>query len=402
MSNIAITSAIVAKESLAVLSNMLGFAANVNTDWTDEFTGNAGRGYMPGQTIQIKKPPRYTYRAGRVANPQATVETSVPLTLSQGGTDLIFNSNERTLSFNKLEKKLIAAMATVANEVDRQGLLIAHDTTFNALNPTYAAPNTQALAIGAITSLNQRLDEMAAPRDKQRSLALSPGLNANFVTGMAGMFNSASKISEQFGSGVMVDSLGLQYFMDQNVVSHNNGAATATNINGAGQIGNTITVVATTGGTLTKGTVITLPGVNAVNPQSRQSTGNLAQFVVTADVLVGSTTITISPAIVTSGAFQNVTASPTTGSPYVIFGAASTSYGCNVAYHRDAFTLASVPMWAPTDGKGVIDVATQEYNGLNLKVTQFYDGVNDNSIMRIDILFGWAATYPELACKYAM
>jgi hypothetical protein len=118
--------------------------------------------------------------------------------------------------------------------------------------------------------------------------------------------------------------------------------------------------------------------------------------------LVGSTTITISPAIVTSGAFQNVTASPTTGSPYVIFGAASTSYGCNVAYHRDAFTLASVPMWAPTDGKGVIDVATQEYNGLNLKVTQFYDGVNDNSIMRIDILFGWAATYPELACKYAM
>lgn len=402
MSNIAITSAIVAKESLAVLSNMLGFAANVNTDWTDEFTGNAGRGYMPGQTIQIKKPPRYTYRAGRVANPQATVETSVPLTLSQGGTDLIFNSNERTLSFNKLEKKLIAAMATVANEVDRQGLLIAHDTTYNALNPTYAAPNTQALAIGAITSLNQRLDEMAAPRDKQRSLALSPALNANFVTGMAGMFNSASKISEQFGSGVMVDSLGLQYFMDQNVVSHNNGAATATNVNGAGQTGNSITVVATAGGTLTKGTVITLPGVNAVNPQSRQSTGNLAQFVVTADVLVGSTTIPISPSIVTSGAFQNVTASPTTGSPYVIFGAASTSYGCNVAYHRDAFTLASVPMWAPTDGKGVIDVATQEYNGLNLKVTQFYDGVNDNSIMRIDILFGWAATYPELACKYAM
>jgi hypothetical protein len=105
---------------------------------------------------------------------------------------------------------------------------------------------------------------------------------------------------------------------------------------------------------------------------------------------------------VTSGAFQNVTASPTTGSPYVIFGAASTSYGCNVGYHKDAFTLATVPMWAPPGGKGVIDVAQQEYKGLNLKVTEFYDGTNDNSIMRIDVLFGWAATYPELAVKYAV
>jgi predicted transcriptional regulator len=402
MSNSLVTCSIVAKESLAILENMLGFSANVNRDWDQEFTSNMGRGYAPGQTINIKKPPRYTWRAGRVANPQSTVESTVPLTLSQGGTDLNFTSNERTLSLTKLESKLQAAMATVANEIDRQGLLMAHDSVFNALNSAYTAPNTQALAIGGVTAINQRLDEMAAPRDKQRSLALSPALNANFVTGFAGLFNSSAKISEQYGSGVMVDSLGLQYFMDQNVATHTNGAATATNINGAGQTGSSITVVAVAGGTLSKGTVITLPGVNAVNPQSRQSTGVLAQFVVTADALVGATTISISPAIVTSGAFQNVTASPTTGSPYVIFGAASTSYGCNVGYHKDAFTLATVPMWAPPGGKGVIDVAQQEYKGLNLKVTEFYDGTNDNSIMRIDVLFGWAATYPELAVKYAV
>ena len=402
MSNSLVTCSIVAKESLAILENMLGFSANVNRDWEQEFTSNMGRGYAPGNTINIKKPPRYTYRAGRVAVPQATTETTVPLVLQQGGTDLNFTSNERTLSLTKLEQKLQAAMATVANEIDRQGLDLARTSVFNALNPAYTAPSTQALAIGAITGINQRLDEMGAPRDKQRAMALSPGLNANFITGLAGLFNSSDKISKQYGSGMMVDSLGISYAMDQNVATQTNGAATATNISGANQTGSTITVVAVAAGTLAKGTIITLPGVYAVNPQSRQSTGVLAQFIVTADVAQAATSIPISPAIVPSGPFQNVTASPTNGQPYVLFSAASTSYSCSVGYHKDAFTLATVPMWTPPGGKGVIDVAQETYNGLTMKVTEFYDGINDNSIMRVDVLFGWAATYPELACKYAI
>jgi len=402
MSNTLVTTSVVAKEALAILENMLSFSRSVNRDYEDEFTGNMSRGYAPGQTINIKRPPRYTYRAGRVAVPQSTVETTIPLTLSQGGCDINFTSVERTLSLSKLEKKIAAAIAPVCNEIDRQGLEMVHYASFNALNPAYTVPVTSIAAVGAIADVNRRLDEMAAPRDRRRSLTLSPSLNAALIPGFAGLFNAQDKISKQYGSGMMVDSLGLSYSMDQNVQSHTNGAATATNINGANQTGSSVTVVAVAAGTLTKGTVITLPGVYAVNPQSRQSTGVLAQFVVTADVAVGATSIPISPAIVPTGAFQNVTASPTTGQPYVIFGAASTSYSCSVGFHQDAFTLACVPMWAPPSGKGVIDVAQEEHNGFNLKVTEFYDGINDNSIMRIDVLFGWAATYPELSVKYAM
>lgn len=400
MSNSLVTCSIVAKESLAILENMLGFSAGVNRDWEDEFGGNMSRGYAPGSTINIKRPPRFTYRAGRVSVPQATTETTVPLVLSQGGTDLNFTSFERTLSLTKLESKLQAAMATVANEIDRQGLFMAYQNTYNALNTAGTIPTSQANALAAVTGINQRLDEMGAPRDKQRSLILNPALNAAFIQGFAGLFNGQAKLTEQYGSGMMVDSLGLQYAMDQNVATHTNGAATATNISGAGQTGSSITVVAVAGGTLAKGTVITLPGCYAVNPQSRQSTGILAQFVVTSDVALGATSIPISPAIVTSGAFQNVSASPTTAQPYVIWGSASTAYTQSIGFHKDAFTLACVPMWAPPGGKGVIDVAQESYKGMNLKVTEFYDGVNDNSIMRIDVLFGWAATYPELACRY--
>lgn len=401
MSNTLVTCTIVAKEALAILENMLTFASNVNRDWQDEFTTNMSRGYAPGQTINIKRPPRYTYRAGRVAAPQGTVETFTPLTLQQGGCDLNFNGIERTLSLQGLQKKLNAALATVANEIDRQGLALAHYATPNAIGTPGTPPNTQALALAAVTGLNQRMDEAAAPRDANRSLIMNPALNAAAVVGFAGMFNGQDTLTKQFKRGVMVDSLGLAYAMDQNVDTHTNGTAVVTTntVSGAGQQGSAITVAALNG-TITRGSKVSFAGVFAVNPQSRQSTGTLAQFTVTADAANAATTLNIAPAIVNSGAFQNVSASPANAAAITIFGAASGSFGCNVAFHEDAFTLAMVPMYAPPSGKGVIDVAMETYNGMNIKVTEFYDGINDSYIMRLDVLFGWAATYPELAVLY--
>jgi len=401
MTNTAVTCSIVAKEALPILANMLGFASNVNRDFESEFTSNVSRGYMPGQTINIKRPPRYTYRAGRVAVPQATTETSIPLTLSQGGCDLNFTSLERTLSFNKLEDKVAAAMEPVANEIDRQGLQLARLSTFNTIGTPGTLPTTQALALAAVTGVNQRLDEMGAPRkDKRRAFIMNPALNGATVQGFAGMFNGQQTLTKQFESGVMVDSLGLAYAMDQNVDVHTNGtqAVTGTAV-AAGLSGSSIACAALTG-TITRGTKISFPGVFAVNPQSRQSTGTLAQFVVTADLLAGATALPISPALTPSGAFQNVS-NATTAANFTIFGTASGAYNANVAYHKDAFTLAMVPLWAPPGGKGVIDVAQETYKGFTIKVTEFYDGINDNSIMRLDVLFGWAACYPELACLYA-
>ena len=402
MSNTLVTCSIVAKEALAVLENMLSFAGNVNRDWEQEFTSNQSRGYSPGSTINIKRPPRYTYRAGRVAVPQGTVETTIPLTLSQGGTDINFTGFERSVSLQQLEGKIYAAMAEVANEIDRQGLDLARTATFNCLGTPGSLPNTSATALAALTGLNQRLDEMAAPRDRNRSLVMNPALNAALIQGTQGLFNGTQKLGEQYSKGMYVDALGLNVAMDQNVALHTNGTAVVgTNtVNGAGQTGSTITVNALNG-TVTKGTKITFAGVFAVNPKSRQSTGTLMQFVVTADAASSATSLSISPALTPTGAFQNVTASPANSATITIFGTASGSYNTSLAYHKNAFTLAMVPMYAPPSGKGVIDVAQESYKGMNIKVTEFYDGVNDNYIMRFDVLFGWAATYPELAAIYA-
>jgi len=400
MTNVLATSNIVAREALAVLENMTSFAPAVNRDYEDEYGGNMARGYAPGATINIKRPPRYTYRAGRIAVPQATVEPTVPLTLSQGGTDINFNSIERTVSLTALSDKLTAAMAPVVNEIDRQGLSVARFATHNTLNGAGALPTTQVLAVAAMTNVNARLDIMGAPvKDGRRSFCMGPVLNGSMVQGFAGLFNMSERINGQYRTGYMQDSFGLRPMMDQNVDTHVNGAATATNINGANQTGSAITVVAVAAGTLTRGSVIQLPGVNSVNPQSRTDTGVAMDFVVTADALVGATTINVSPALVTSGPFQNVSASPTNTTVYVISGGASTAYKANIGFHKDAFTLAMVPLFQPP-ARGVLSSEQMSHNGFMLRVVQFYDGVNDNCIFRIDVLFGWAATYPELACQY--
>lgn len=400
MSNVLVTCNLIAKESLAILQNTLGFSRNVNRDWEHEFTDNQSRGFSPGQTIQIKRPPRYTYRAGPVAVPQSTVENTIPLTLSQGGCDLNFSSLERTVSLQQFEQKLMAAVSTVVNEIDRQGLDMARRTVFNAVGTPGTLPNSQATALAILTQGQQRLDEMAAPRDRQRHLVVNPAMNASVVQGLAGLFNSQASISRQFSSGMFVEGLGLSVAMDQNVGIQTNGtqAAGTAKVSGAAQSGSTLAVAALTG-TLSVGTIFTIANVFAVNPQSRQSTGSLMQFLVTAPASVGDTALNISPAIIPSGAFQNVSASPLDSAAVTLLGAANASYDTSIMYHRDAFTLAMVPMYSPPGGKGVVDVAQMSDEGMTVKATQFYDGINDNYIIRLDVLFGWTATYPQLACK---
>jgi hypothetical protein len=410
MSNSFATTSVVAKESLAILENMLTFAKGVNRSWESEYSSNMARGYAPGQTLNIKKPPRYTWRAGRVSNPQVTVQQTVPLTLTQGGTDLNFTSIDRTLSIAQMEPMLMAAMATVANEIDRQGLDLAvnacqHGIASPAGLGTY--PATAAQGLQFFTDAGTRLDTMGAPRDKQRYAVLSPRLNGSMVQALSGLFNSQSKLADQYSNGMMVDSIGFNVSMDQNVQTHTNGTQaigpTANAVNGAGQQGSSIAIDgAVVTGTITRGSKVTFGGVNSVNPQSRQSTGIPAQFTVTADVPAGSAAIPISPPLTSSGQFQNVDVSPADNATLTILGAANSTWEGSVAYHRDAFTLATVPLYAPPSGKGVIGVAQESHKGINMRVIEAYDAVNDNFIMRFDVLFGWAATYPELAVAMAV
>jgi hypothetical protein len=245
-------------------------------------------------------------------------------------------------------------------------------------------------------------------RTGKRSLVINPAANASYVDALKGLFNNQQQLGDQYKNGLVArETLGANWYMDQNVNVHTVGPLGGTPlVNGPGQTGASLVTdgwTAAAAQRLELGDVFTIAGVFSVNPQNRQSTGELQQFVVTADVSSsagGAATIPISPAIVATGAYQNVTASPADNAAITVLGAANTVTPQNILFHEDAFTLACVDMEENLSGAEV-SRASDPQTGLSLRVASQYAILSDIQVYRIDILGGWAPLYPELACRIA-
>jgi hypothetical protein len=217
---------------------------------------------------------------------------------------------------------------------------------------------------------------------------------------LAGLFNPQVKIADQYETGIISrDTLGFDWMYDQTTLVHTTGTFTAGTVNGASQTGTTLTVNAITG-TLTKGDIITIANVFAINRLTGASQGQLRQFVVTANVASGATSIPIYPGIVAApAAFNTVTASPANSAAISLVMPAGSQYRQNLAYFPEAFTLACADLEMPT--AGVVQAARAQFDGISLRMIEAYDVMSDSLITRMDILYGYAAIKPEWACVVA-
>jgi hypothetical protein len=286
----------------------------------------------------------------------------------------------------------------------------------NAVGNFVGTPGTGPSTFAHIAEAQIPMDNAACPRDGMRYAAFSPTANAALVGGFSGLFNSLEKISQNYKKGVLQDALGLNIMMSQNVPSHTVGALGGTPlVNGANQglinAGATDNPYAATtslvldGWTaaaaqrLNKGDVLTLANVFEVNPETKQSTGALRNFVVTANASSdgsGNMTVVIAPAIIAGGAYQNVTARPADNAAVsVVSGTAATTYPQNILWHRDAITFVSPEMELP----GGMDMAAQsslaDEGSISLRFVRGFDIVNNRRISRFDVLWGAAVTKPE-------
>ena len=199
-----------------------------------------------------------------------------------------------------------------------------------------------------------------------------------------------------------MDTLGFkEIYMDQNVNTHTCGTYDGAHIindasfTAASDTATTSTLTMDTGtGLYAVGDVITIAGVNSVNPQTRQTTGKLQQFTVVTST--STTSIDVSPAIRNSGAFQTVDALPANNAVITEVGTASTAYPQNLAYHRDAFTLGTADLIMPS---GVDFASRQVHEGISMRIVRDYDINNDAMPCRIDVLYGWKTLYGELATR---
>jgi hypothetical protein len=400
VANTLLTMSMITNEALAVLENMLTFSKGVNRQYDDSFSV---KGAKIGDTLNIRKPARFVGRTGQAIGIEDVTETSIPLALNmQRGVDFTFTSADMALRVDDFsDRYLKPAIANVANAIDRDGLLLARNTVYNSIG----TPGTTITSALPVLSAGAKMDDNACPRDGQRSIVWNPLSQAYLVDGLKSLFNASDKISEQYNTGNMGKALGFKHSVDQNVVNQVIGPLGGTPlVNGAGQTGNSLVTngwTAAAAARLNLGDVFTLAGVYSVNPQNRQSTGQLQVFVATSAVssdVSGNATIPISPSITPTGVFQNVTAAPAAGAALTVIGAAGVTTPQNIAYHRDAFTLACADLPLP----GGVDMAARKSDpqtGLSIRMIRAYDITTDRFPCRLDILYGWAALYPEWACR---
>jgi hypothetical protein len=366
-------------------------------------------GYEAGDTVSIRRPTDFTVRDGATSSNQDVVEGKVAITVDkQKGVDFGFTSKELTLNIGELSDRIIRpAMVQLANQVDSDLMGLYAQVPNWAGTPGQKIDGYADFAAGP-----ELLDEYAVPQ-AGRSAVLSPSDHWGLLGSQTALYiQDAAKGAYRNGSLGKIG--GVDTYMAQNVPTHTVGVATGTPlVKGAnqtsayGSVKNTMTQTlttdgwtASTNGILKAGDVFTIAGVYAVNPVTKAKLSFLKQFVVMADADSGASTgdasLTIYPAIITSGAFQNASAAPADNAAITVLGTGGTGYRQNMVFNRNAFALAMVPMISPP---GAVQVSRQSYKGTSVRLIPTYDGTNDKSNFRLDILYGTKAIDPRLATR---
>jgi hypothetical protein len=417
MSNNLLTISKITNEALMVLENELTFTSEVDRNYDDQF---AVVGAKIGNTVNVRKPGRFIGTTGPALNVEDFNETSVPVTLStQFHVDTQFTTQDLALSLDMFSDRVLKpAIAAIANKIDRDGMAMAVAQTANIVGTAGVVPTELLTYLTA----GAYLDSEGAPRDGRRSCIVEPFTSASIVNSLKGLFVPQEAIASQYRKGLMGrDSGGMNWKLDQNVVAQTFGdnstdtvTASVNTTTGTGFLtsgwasSSTISMTAANTGiiNLNAGDVFTIDGVYAVNPQNRQAYGSnkLRNFVVKTTVAISSgssANVVVSPAVITAGQFQNVTI-PTTASAAAVtqFNKTGVVSAQNIIMHKNAFTLAVADLELP-EGVHFAGRASDKEIGLSMRVVRQYTINNDSIPTRLDVLYGWAPLYPELACRVA-
>ena len=397
MANSILTIDMITRKALEILENNLVITRNVNRQYDDSF---AVQGAKIGSTLRIRLPDRALVTDGAALQVQDDNEQFTSLTVaSQKHIGVNFTTAELTMQLDDFaERVLKPRISQLAASIDAD-VANAYKNIFASVGSPGTTPGTSLVLLQA----QQKLNEAAAVMSP-RYATVNPAANAALVEGMKGFFNPTDTISRQFKNGMMgTGVLGYEEInMSQSIKVHTTGdwGTTITSTGTLGTQGATTLPISFTGSSKTwnVGDVFTIAGVFAVNPQTRESTGSLQQFVVTAAATGSSTaTLSISPAIYTSSsALATVNSFPQATAVVTMLGNALTQYPQNLVYHKDAITFATADLLMP---QGVDMASRQVHNGISMRIVRQYDINNDRLPCRIDVLYGYSTIRPQMACR---
>ena len=397
MSNSILTIDMITRKALEILENNLVITRNVNRQYDDSF---AVEGAKIGSTLRIRLPDRALVTDGAALQVQDDNEQFTTLTVAnQKHIGVNFTSAELTMQLDDFaERVLKPRISQLASSIDAD-VANAYKTVGNTVGTPGTTPSTSLVLLQA----QQKLNENAAVMSP-RYATVNPAANAGLVEGMKGLFNPTDTISKQFKNGMMgTGVLGFEEInMSQSIKQFTTGTRGATGNSVSATVtadgAATIALTVASGVTIKAGDVFTVADCFAVNPQTRESTGSLFQFVSLTDVTASGTAVTVNvaPIYPATHALATVDVLPVSGKAVVFVGAASTQYAQNLVYHKDAITFATADLLLP---QGVDMAARAVHNGISLRVVRQYDINNDRLPCRIDVLYGFSTIRPQMACR---
>ena len=304
MANSLLTPSVITKEALLILHQKLNFVGNINTQYDDQY---AQTGAKIGNDLKIRLPNEFTVRSGAALSTQDITESSVTMTVdTQKGVDFTFSSEELTMHIDEFKARYLEpAMSVLAANIESDALSMYKDV-YNFYSGVGSANS-----FANITQAQKLLTDSLAPYG-ERSYLHNPQSVVDMLADTKGLFQDSAEIGRQYKDGQLGRIAGFEHYENTLMPVHTTGTAAASTgylVNGASQTGSSLTV---DGGSTTflKGDIITIAGVNRVHPETKSDTGVLQQFVVTADSGASATSLSISPALTTSGGAQNVSGSP--------------------------------------------------------------------------------------------
>ena len=395
MSNSILTIDMITRKALEILENNLVLTRNVNRQYDDSF---AVEGAKIGSTLRIRLPDRALVTDGAALQVQDDNEQFTTLSVAnQKHIGVNFTSAELTMQLDDFaERVLKPRISQLASSIDAD---VAN--CFKTIGNTVGTPGTTPSTSLVLLQAQQKLNENAAVMSP-RYATVNPAANAGLVEGMKGLFNPTDTISKQFRNGMMgTGVLGFEEVnMSQSIKQFTTGsrdASAATIV--AASVTSTLSLSQASVTTVIKaGDVFTIGSVFAVNPQTRETTGSLFQFVALADATAvsGTWTVTVAPMYSATQALATINALPLVNAVVTFVGAASTAYAQNLVYHKDAITFATADLLLP---QGVDMAARAVHNGISLRVVRQYDINNDRLPCRIDVLYGYSTIRPQMACR---
>jgi P22 coat protein - gene protein 5 len=400
MANQFITTQLVSNTALAMFANNAPFVMTGSRIYQDDFTSS---GYKIGDTLQVRRQNNFIVGDGSTAVPQDIIETVENITIAHQYHALVaYTVQDLTLRIEDFSRIFLQpAIQNIITQMERDINIAAEQQ----LNFFVGSAGTPLNSFGSVDIAGAKLLEQGVNISSDAYMAMTVRDGSSLKSGLLNSFTPVfnEEITRQSAIGHLSY---FDIFQSQNINQHVAGAgpllhaSDALTVNGQVNSGNTI-VLAGASHNVTNyflpGDLITVAGVNSVNPLSRASTGQPMQFVITAAANSdnsGAITITVSPSIIssTSSPLQNVSGPVLSGSAVTTV----PSYNVNVAYPSRALDIVCPPLYKLQ--VPYASVAVDPETGLSLAVTQTGDILGYQNYMRLDILCGFQ-WHPQYACK---